>query len=248
MIQRLLAPLRAGLEILSSIAFVCVCAVLVWTMMVRPRQVTLPRAPVAQAQQPRPEPPLPAQPLSLNGAATLGDKTAKIALVVYSDFQCPYCGRFEHDIFPALNTKYVQSGKVLVAFRQFPLSIHPFAQKAAEASECASEQGKFWPMHDQLFEHQTQLDQPNLQAYAKTAGLDGQLFETCLAGRTADAVSRDVQSGRDLAVSGTPTFFVGQVLPDGRVKVVKRLVGARPVTDFQGAIDPLLSGKNSNGL
>jgi protein-disulfide isomerase len=160
----------------------------------------------------------------------------------------PFCARFEHDILPELNAKYVQPGKIVVAFREFPLPIHPFAQKAAEAAECASQQGKFWPMHDQLFQHQNELDQPNLQIYAKTAGLDTQNFETCLAGRTADVVNRDIKSGHDLAVSGTPTFFVGQMLPDGRVKVIKRLVGARPLSDFQGAIDPLLSAKNSNGL
>lgn len=244
MIHRLVGHLRTGLDTLASLGFVVVCVVFVRAMTGRPRQAPPARAQAAGA--PRPEPPLPAQPLSLGGAALLGNKAAKVALVVYSDFQCPYCGRFEHDVFPALNAKYVQPGKILVAFRQFPLPIHPYAEKAAEAAECASQQGKFWPMHDQLFQHQEQLDQPSLDAYAKTSGLDARSFNSCLGGSTADLVARDVQSGHDLSVSGTPTFFVGRVQSDGTVKVVKRLVGARPLADFQTALDSLVV--NPNGI
>ena len=246
MIHRLVGHLRTGLDTLASLGFVVVCVVFVRAMTGRPRQAPPARAQAAGA--PRPEPPLPAQPLSLGGAALLGNKAAKVALVVYSDFQCPYCGRFEHDVFPALNAKYVQPGKILVAFRQFPLPIHPYAEKAAEAAECASKQGKFWPMHDQLFEHQDQLNTDNLETYAKSTGLNVQAFDACLAGHMTDLVARDLQSGRDLSVNGTPTLFVGRIQADGSVKIVKRLVGARPLTDFQAALDPLLTSTKSNGV
>lgn len=109
----------------------------------------------------RPAPPLPAQPLSISDAVVKGSERAKVVLIAFSDFECPYCSRFAKDTLPVLDEKYVRTGRVRVAFRHLPIeSIHPTAFKAAEASECAREQGRFWEMHDRLFDQFKQLSQP----------------------------------------------------------------------------------------
>ena len=197
-----------------------------------------PSAPV-RPQRP-PEPPVPSEPLSLVGAATTGAKSATAALVMYSDYQCPFCGRFERENLPEIRKKYVDKGVLLLAFREFPLSIHQHAEKAAEAAECAGQQGKFWDMHDQLFAHQQQLDDSDLRQYAHALGL-APGFDTCLAGTTATKVANDESSGRSIQVSGTPTFFLGQLQTDGRVKVTNRWTGAQPLDQVEALIDKATS-------
>jgi protein-disulfide isomerase len=230
-------------SIAETLAFVGIAVAIIW-------QGLLPRwAPAAQpasralatAQPPRVDPPIPTEPVSLDGAGIEGVKTAKVALIEFSDFQCPFCGKFERETLPDIKSRYVTSGKVLLAFRQFPLSIHPFAQKAAEAATCAGEQGKFWDMHDQLFGHQLQLDEVSLRQYGKAVGLEAGSFDSCLAGPGAAQVKSDSLAGQSLKVSGTPTFFAGLIQADGRVKVVKRLSGAQPIAQFQAVLDGLIA-------
>src|SRR5215510_15815847 len=144
---------RSWLDAVATLAFIVTCAVVTWaTLTPRMRPVT------GAAAEPRAVPPapvpLPTKAISLNGATLQGDPKAKVALIVYSDFQCPFCARFGKDSLPGIQARYVKTGRVLVAFRQFPLNIHAFARKAAEASLCAGKQGRFWEMHDQLFLHQ----------------------------------------------------------------------------------------------
>jgi len=183
---------------------------------------------------------LPPEPVSLEGAAIRGSRAAKVAIIEHSDFQCPYCGRFAREILPELEKGYVATGKVLLAFREFPLTIHPFAEKAAEAAECAGRQGKFWEMHDRLFVKQ-QLDPPSLEAHAKALHLSPGVFDTCLAGEAADKVRQDTEAGKALLVTGTPTFFVGTIQPDGRVKVLQRVSGALPLAQFGAALDRIIA-------
>jgi protein-disulfide isomerase len=237
----LLARLRALLETAALLMIVAVClAMLVaisrtsWSVPPLPPQARAARAP-------RPEPPPPSELITLDGAQLQGSRAAKIAVIEYSDFQCPYCGRFARETLPALEQTYVQPGKVLFAFREFPLeSVHPFALGAATAAECAGEQGQFWKMHDLNFADQAHLDEAALQARGKAEGLNAERFDRCLKGGAADKVHADEKAGTALAISGTPTFFLGRLQPDGRVKVVKRLSGALPLADFSAALDPML--------
>ena len=165
-----------------------------------------------------------------------------MALIIYSDFQCPFCGRFAHDTWPGLDTKYIASGKVRAAFRHLPLeSIHPFALGAAEAAECAGKQGQFWQMHDVLFARQNQLADTDLTAYAQQLHLNAATFQSCMNASTVSKVRGDAATGAALGVTGTPAFLVGAFEPDGRVKVVARFAGARPASDFEAAIDKALS-------
>jgi len=189
----------------------------------------------------RQEPPVPAQPIVLTGAQLLGSRSAKVGLVLYSDFQCPFCGTFARDTLPILEEKYVRTGKVLVAFRQFPLPNHLLAVKAAEAAVCAGRQGKFWPYHDRLFANPQSLDSSNLHEHARQVQLDPQQLAACLDGQASAIVQADKTSGSALHVTGTPAFLAGAMLSDGRLKVIDRFSGAKPIAQFQIMLDRLLS-------
>jgi protein-disulfide isomerase len=183
----------------------------------------------------------PAQPVSLAGATTKGNRASRVAIIEYSDFQCPYCGAFARTTLPTLDRDYIQPGRVLLAFRNFPLaSIHPFALKAAEGVECAGRQGKFWEMHDSLFADQRHLDEESILSRADALKLGASQFARCLDGEAAASVQQDQLAGQSMDITGTPTFMIGALLQDGRVKVVNVLTGAEPFTDFQGVLNGLL--------
>ena len=127
-------------------------------------------------------------------------------------------------------------------FRDLPLDFHKNAFKAAEATHCAGEQGKFWEMHALLFQNQAALGPEQLPAHAKTLGLGEAKFQECLAsGRFAADIRKDMADAGAVGISGTPSFLVGVVQPDGRVRVMKKLVGARPYAEFKAAFDSLLA-------
>jgi protein-disulfide isomerase len=225
-------------SVIETVALVSIALAMVYTA-VNGRSAS-PVAGPAAARAARPEAPLPMQPISLAGAQTSGSPAAKVALVVYSDFQCPFCARFARDVLPTLRKQYVESGKLLLAFRQFPLDIHPFAEKAAEGSLCAARQGQFWPFHDDLFANPQALDPASLQARAERIGLNGSVFATCLSGQTVAGVESDKQGAQPFGITGTPTFLLGPVVAQGRVKVAERFSGALPIVQFQTRLDSLL--------
>ncbi len=136
-----------------------------------------------------------------------GNKNAKVTLVEFSDFQCPYCGQFNPTV-EQVRKDYPDT--VRIVFKHYPLtSIHPMAQKAAEAAECAGDQNKFWEMHDKLFANQTSLSLANYKVWAKDLGLNQSKFDTCLdKNEKAAKVAADQSYGDSIGVSGTPTSFV----------------------------------------
>ncbi|HMB52777.1 MAG TPA: thioredoxin domain-containing protein [Thermoanaerobaculia bacterium] len=144
-----------------------------------------------------------------------GPEDAAVTIVEFSDFQCPFCSR----VNPTLDqVKATYGENVRVVFRQFPLNIHPQAQKAAEASLCADDQGKFWEMHDAMFANQQQLAVENLKAQAAEIGLDAEQFNECLdSDKYADKVAEDMQDGIAAGVSGTPAMFINGVMVSGAV-------------------------------
>jgi protein-disulfide isomerase len=134
-----------------------------------------------------------------------GPADAKVTIVEFSDFQCPYCKRAA-DVVSEVSTKY--GDDVRVVFRNFPLPYHKSANLAAQASLAAHEQGKFWEMHDQLFAHQQTLDRAAIDGFARELGLDTAKFAAALdSGKYAAAVNADLLAGGPL-VDGTPTLFV----------------------------------------
>lgn len=148
------------------------------------------------------------------GPARGGD-AAKVTMVVFSDFECPFCSRFVPTLH-RIEEKY--GDRVRIVFRQFPLVIHANARKAAEASLCAAEQEKFWQMHDAMFQNQTALTPQALKGIAAGIGLKTDEFDTCLdSGRFAERVESDVRAGVDAGVTGTPATFINGRLISGAV-------------------------------
>ena len=140
----------------------------------------------------------------------LGPIDAPIALVEYGDYECPYCG----EAYPIVKAIQEQlDGRLCFVFRNFPLSnMHPYAEHAAEAAEAAGAQGKFWEMHDMLFENQDALHDEALAQYAESLGLDaGRLLGEVLNGTHSARVREDFRSGARGGVNGTPTFFINGV-------------------------------------
>jgi glutaredoxin len=144
--------------------------------------------------------------IDIEGAPTRGSPMAPVTIVEFSDFECPYCGR-AHPIVQQVLREY--EGRVRVVFKHFPLSSHPHAMPAARAAVAAGNQGKFWEMHDLLFEHQRQLEEEDLERYAEQLGLDMEQFRADLqSAETQQQVEADKQEGQRVGVEGTPTFFV----------------------------------------
>jgi protein-disulfide isomerase len=164
----------------------------------------------------------------VGGAPVRGPERAPVTVVVFSDFECPFCLRSEATL-RALAAQYPD--KVRIAFRNTPLPMHPNAPGAARAALAAGEQGKFWEYHDALFAHQSALDPASLDRYATDLGLDLARFHRVMASSAVDAtLAADAAEAARLGVAGTPTSFV-----NGR-----RLIGAQPLPTFQASVDAAL--------
>ncbi|MHB8878813.1 MAG: thioredoxin domain-containing protein [Myxococcaceae bacterium] len=160
-----------------------------------------------------------------------GPENAKVTIVEFSDFQCPYCSK-AHDTVEEVMQAY--AGKVRLVFRHFPLEFHKLAPKAAEASLCAHDQGHFWDYHDALFKNQQKLEIADLKAQAAALGLDAAKFDACLdGGAKAAALQEDMAAAKKVGVTGTPAFFINGV----------SLSGAQPIEEFKKIIDAELAAK-----
>jgi protein-disulfide isomerase len=145
-----------------------------------------------------------------------GAAQAPVTIIEFSDFQCPYCRRVQPTLKRLLQE---YDGMIKLVFRDFPLrNIHPEAQKAAEAAQCAADQQKFWPYHDKLFDT-TRLQVDDLKKYAQELGLNAEQFNTCLdAGKYAQEVERDLQDGIKAGVNATPSFFINGQSVSGAIE------------------------------
>lgn len=182
--------------------------------------------------------------VSVAGNPIKGKKDAPVTLIEFSDYQCPFCSRFFQNTLPTLTTEYIDTGKVRHVFRDFPLDqIHPQARKAAEAAHCAGDQGKYWEMHDVLFQNQKALQTDQLKGYARTLGLDSATFNSCLEnGKYSTEIQKDLDDGVKAGVRGTPAFFVGRTKPDNTVEGLL-ISGAHPFPVFRQEIERLLQEK-----
>jgi protein-disulfide isomerase len=175
----------------------------------------------------------------IDGARISGDSTAKVWMIMVSDFQCPYCKQWHDESFAALRREYVDNGKVRLAYYNFPLTIHPNAVPAAEAAMCAGAQNKFWPMHDALFASQATWaglkdPAPVFDSLGTKVGLDARSFNAC---RTTHATLPMIRADQDRAeragVQSTPTIIIGN----------KLIAGAQPTDIFRRALDAALAAK-----
>jgi protein-disulfide isomerase len=166
----------------------------------------------------------------------MGDPNAPVKIIEYSDFQCPYCGKFTLDTEQQLIDAYVATGKVYFEYHSFGVFIGEESGRAAEAAYCAGDQNKFWEMHDIIFANQTgenvgAYTDKRLTAFAKKLGLDMGAFNDCFtSGKYADQVKQDGEAGRQAGVKATPSFTING----------KLFEGAQPFSAFQTEIDALL--------
>lgn len=182
--------------------------------------------------------------LRVEGVPAKGDSGARVTLVEFSDYQCPYCARHVRDTLPQIEEQYIKTGKLRYVMRDFPIEqIHPQAFRMHVAARCAGDQGKYWEMHARLFARQDQPQPADLVSHASGLGLEEAGFRACLESDRHDgAVKADFQDGVNAGVNGTPMFFLGLTQSgEPTVKVLKVLRGAQPYAAFKQAIDELLA-------
>jgi len=165
---------------------------------------------------------------SADDDAVKGDENAPVTIIEFSEYECPFCVRFYEQTLPSIDEEYIKTGKVKLIFRDYPLSFHKNAQKAAEAAECAGEQGKYYEMHNKLFEDGVKGGVDSFKQFAKDLGLDTTKFDECLdSGAMESEVQKDFNEGASYGVSGTPAFFINGVF----------VSGAQPFENFKAIID-----------
>lgn len=189
------------------------------------------------AGQPVPSGPPAKVTVSLGHLPLKGNKDAKVKIVEFADFRCPFCERYFTETEPQIIKDYVDSGKVAIAFRHWAF-LGPASTVAANAAECANDQGKFWEFHDYLYKNQppeTDISMYNTDTLTQAAvklGLNGDSFRSCLNGKKDDGkIQTDYTDGQKAGVSGTPAFFINGT----------PLVGAQPFSAFKAAIDAELT-------
>lgn len=168
-----------------------------------------------------------------------GSPSATLWVVEVSDFQCPFCREWHDQSYQAIKKEFVDTGKIRLAYVNFPLNIHRNAWPAAEAAMCAAAQNKFWPMHDALFATQPQWESlsdpvPVLDSLARQVGVDSASYRQCTGQHAMRAlIQADMERATEAGVNSTPTFFVGKTM----------IAGAQPTDVFRTAIDSALQGK-----
>jgi len=178
--------------------------------------------------------------VTLDARRSLGSAKALVGIVEFSDLQCPFCRRFHEGTLRELKARYIDTGKVRLCFRDYPLEGREQSLSAAVAARCAGHQGAFWPMLDALFARQAELGRGLYPNLARGLKLDGTGFRACLASAQESArVRADVRRGRALQIDSTPQFFIGRLSGD-RLASPTSLVGAQPIESFQKIIEPLL--------
>lgn len=168
--------------------------------------------------------------VSADDDAIEGNKNAEVTIIEFSDYECPFCARFYSQTLGQIRENYIDTGKVKLIYRDFPLSFHANAQKAAEAAECAGEEGdeKYYEMHNLLFEKGVSGGVNSFKQYAKDIDLDTESFNECLdSGKMTSEVQKDFSEGQQAGVRGTPAFFING----------KMISGAQPYSVFQQAIE-----------
>lgn len=150
-----------------------------------------------------------------------GNPDAKVTMVEFSDFQCPFCKR----VLPVIE-KILEEYDIAFYYRHFPLNIHENSFNAALASACANEQGKFWDYHDILFKNQNALNVENLKTYAQEIGLDEIQFNNCLdSEKFKQEIKKNIIDGKALGIDGTPTFFInGKKVVGANEELIRKII------------------------
>ncbi|HWW15354.1 MAG TPA: thioredoxin domain-containing protein [Candidatus Dormibacteraeota bacterium] len=177
------------------------------------------------------------------GWYAMGRDDAPVTMVEFTDYQCPFCRRFEADSFAQLKKEYIDTGKVRFVSRDLPLDFHPNAPAAAMAARCAGDQHKFWEMRDaMMLDTATDLGPASILKYGQKTNLDMTAFNTCLSDKKyTEAIKKDTADAGTLGISGTPSFVIGKT--DKNEIAGVRIVGAVPYAVFDSTIKDLLASK-----
>jgi len=170
----------------------------------------------------------------------LGNSKATVAMIEFSDYFCPYCARFHNTTFDLIKQNYIDNGKLLYVYRDYPRSAAKRAIDAAIAANCAGEQGAYWEMQKKLFRHSPRINLAFYKSAAKEFGLNEQKYEACLkSDQQLKKIQRDYVYGGSLGIRGTPTFYLGRV-EGNKITAATRIVGAQPYQKFSESIDRFL--------
>jgi protein-disulfide isomerase len=217
------------LDVTAGIAIIAIATVLLW-------RTFGPRLPPVVIEKPRQQGhQIPKEPVDLVNAHFKGSPSAPVWIVEYADFECPACAAFAKDTFPTFIKTFVDTGRVRLGFRHFPLARHAMAEPAAIAAECAGNQGKFWDYYQFVFNRTGKLDTALLGRAADSLGLDRSRWSACQAGER-QVVAEQLAQARSLRLRGTPAFLVGRPIGQERMTVTSVLLGVRELTDFNAAV------------
>jgi protein-disulfide isomerase len=190
-------------------------------------------------------PPAPAAPervrLKIGREFAQGQSDAQLVMVEYTDYQCPFCNRFYTTTFPELKKQYVDTGKMRFISRDYPLDFHPHSLKAAQATQCAGEQDKFWQLKDALMINFARVTPELITSLARDAALDMGKYQECMdSGRHLPEIKDGITAANAVGINGTPSFVVGRVTGDYLEGYL--LVGAQPFSAFEALIKEIQSG------
>jgi protein-disulfide isomerase len=227
----IVSRIKASLDVMSSVALIVAASALIWTVFFR--DVTT--QPSAQRGF------VSAKGLSLD-TANIAHMSGKgpLAIVEFTDYECPFCTAYAKDTFPLIEQKLINSDYIRYVVMHSPLEdLHPFALQASEASECAGKQGRFWEMHKRLFNLPKPATHEDLLQHGEALGLTSDFVRCLDSHEMRDRIRRDQAQARRLNVTGTPTFFIGTVRADGGIDFVKRIDGIAPAEVFLSEVAEL---------
>ena len=177
--------------------------------------------------------------IPVKGGSVIGSLKAPLTMIEFTDYECPYCLRFYENTYPELKKKYIDTGKLKLIIKDLPLKFHPHARKAAQATRCAGEQGKFIDLHLLLYKNRKKIQEKYLSEYAKAISIDVKRFNECLSStRYLADIDRDTAEARKAGINGTPTFVIGKTTGDILDGI--RIVGAQKINIFDQHIQKLL--------
>ena len=182
--------------------------------------------------------------VSIDDDPIKGDKNAPVTIIEFSDYECPFCKRSYDNVITQIDKEYISKGKVRLVFRDYPLPFHKKAIPAAVAANCAGEQGKYWEVHDFLFENPDKLDTVAVLNSAEELGLDKTKFEACINDKSKEKeITKDFEDGQKYGVRGTPSYFIGKTT-DGNEITGTIIRGAQPYSVFKELIEEQLKEVN----
>lgn len=183
--------------------------------------------------------------VTIDDAPVLGDSSATVTLMEFSDYQCPFCARHYREVMPTLVKDYVETGQLKYVMRENPIrSIHSRATDASIAALCAKDQGRYWEMHNLMFDDIKKLSNEDLIGHATSLGLDMTQFNSCYESKDYEKrVNDDLAAGRSLGVRGTPAFVLGLTDPDdpNKAHMTEFVNGAKSLDEFKRIIDQLIA-------